>query len=132
MYYFSNLEPVHCSMSCSNCCFLTYIQVFQEAGKVVWYSHFFKNFPQFVVIHTVKDFSIVNEAELHFFFFEFSCFFCDPTDVCNLISYQEFLQLRTLNNIKQFLQDYFFSTFIKYFFLSSMNIQLCGEVSKNK
>ena len=43
-------------MSSSNCCFLTCIQVFQEAGKVVWYSHLFKNFPQFFVIHTVKGF----------------------------------------------------------------------------
>ena len=51
---------------------------------MVWYSHLFKNFPQFVVIHTVKGFSIVNEAEV--VFLEFSCFFYDPTDVGNLIS----------------------------------------------
>ena len=51
---FSNLEPVHCSMSSSNCCFLTYIPVSQETGKVVWYSHLVKNFLQFVVIHAVK------------------------------------------------------------------------------
>ena len=48
-------------MQCSNCCFLTHIQVSQETDKVVWYSHFFKNFPQFVVIYTVKGFSIVSE-----------------------------------------------------------------------
>ena len=54
-------------MSDSNCCFLTCIQVSQEADKVVWYSHLLKNFPQFVVIHTVKDFSTVNEAEVYFF-----------------------------------------------------------------
>ena len=72
-------------MSSSNCCFLTCIQVFQEAGKVVWYSHLFKNFPQFVMIHTVKGFSIVNEAEVNVFL-EFSCFFHDPMDVGNLIS----------------------------------------------
>ena len=54
MYSFPNLEPVCCSMSGSNCCFLTCIQVSQEASKVLWYSHVFKNFPQFVVIHTVK------------------------------------------------------------------------------
>ena len=70
-------------MSSSNCCFLTCIQVFQEAGQVVWYSHLFKNFPQFVVIHTVEDFSVVNEADV---FLDFSCFFCDPTDASNLIS----------------------------------------------
>ena len=53
MYSFHNLEPV-CSMSGSNCCFLTCIQISQEAGKVVWYSHLFKNFSHFVVIHTVE------------------------------------------------------------------------------
>ena len=68
MYSFSYLEPVCCSMSSFTCCFLTCIQISQEAGQVVWYSHLFKNFPRFVVIHTVKDFSIVNEAQVSFFF----------------------------------------------------------------
>ena len=54
-------------MSSSNCCFLTCIQVFQEAGQVVWYSHLFQNFPQFIVIHTVKGFGIVNKAEIDIF-----------------------------------------------------------------
>ena len=63
-------------MSSSNCCFLTCIQVSQEAGKVVWYSHLIKNIPQFVVIHTVKGFSIVNEAEVDAFL-EFPCFLYD-------------------------------------------------------
>ena len=72
-------------MSSFNCCFLTCIQFSQETGKVVWYSHLFKNFPQFVVIHTVKSFSVVNEAEVGVFL-EFSCFFYDPSDVGNLIS----------------------------------------------
>ena len=67
-----------------NCCFLTGIQVSQEAGQVVWYSHLLKNFPQFVVIHTVKGFSIINEAEVDVFL-AFSCFSYDPTDVGNLI-----------------------------------------------
>ena len=71
-------------VSCTNCCFLTCTQVSQEAGKVVWYSHFFKNFTQFVVIHTVRGFSLVNEAEVHVFL-EFSCFFYDPVFVGNLI-----------------------------------------------
>ena len=62
MYSFPNLEPVCCSMSSSNCCFLTCIQISQEAGQVVWYSHLFQNFPQFIVIHTVKGFGIVNKA----------------------------------------------------------------------
>ena len=72
-------------MSSSNYCFLTCTQISQEAGQVVWYSHLFKSFPQFVVIHTVKGFSIVNEAAVDAFL-EFSCFFYDPTDVGNLIS----------------------------------------------
>ena len=63
MHSFSYLELVCCSMSSSNCCFLTCIQVSQEAGQVVWYSHLFKNFPQFVVIHTGKGFGIVNKVE---------------------------------------------------------------------
>ena len=66
-------------------CFWWYRQVSQETGKVVWYSHLFKNFPQFVVIHTVKSLSIVNEAEVDVFL-EFPCFLYDPTNVGNLIS----------------------------------------------
>ena len=85
MYSFSDLEPVCCSMSSSNCCFLTYMQIPQEAGKVVWYSHLFKNIPQSVVIHKVRDFGIVNKGEVNVFL-ELSCFFNDPTDVSNLIS----------------------------------------------
>ena len=73
MYSLPYLEPVHCSMSDSNCCFLTCIHISQEAGKMVWYSHLFKNFPQFVVIHTVKDFAVVNKAEVDVFL-ELSCF----------------------------------------------------------
>src|SRR5574337_40584 len=61
MYSFPNLEPVCCSTSGSNCCFMTRIQISQEAGQVVWYSHLFKNFPEFVVIHTVKSFGIRSE-----------------------------------------------------------------------
>ena len=54
-------------MSSSNCCFLICIQVSQEAGQVVWYSHLLQNFPQFIVIHTVEGFGIVNEAEIDVF-----------------------------------------------------------------
>ena len=64
MYSFPSFEPVHCSMSGSNYCFFICIQVAQEAGKVVRYSHLLKNFPQFVVIHRVKGFRVVNEAEV--------------------------------------------------------------------
>ena len=72
-------------MSSSNCCFLTCIQISQEAGQVVWYFHLFQNFPQFLVIQTVKGFGIVNKAEVDVFL-ELSCFFDDPADVGNLIS----------------------------------------------
>ena len=84
MYFFPDLEPAHCSMSGCNCCFLTYIQISQEAGQVVWYSHLLKNFPEFAVIHTVKGFGIVNKAEVDVFL-KLSCFCYDPTDVGNLI-----------------------------------------------
>ena len=63
-----------------NCCFLTYMQISQKAGKVIWYSHLLKNFPQFVVIHTVKDFGIVNKIEIDVFM-ELTCFSEDPVDV---------------------------------------------------
>ena len=66
-YSFPDLEPVCYSMSSSNCCFLTCIQISQEAGQVVWYFHLLKKFPQFVVIHTVNGFSVVNKAEVEFF-----------------------------------------------------------------
>ena len=72
-------------MSSSNCCFLTCIQISQEADQLVWYSHLFQNFPQFIVIHTVKGFGIINKAEIDAFL-ELSCFFHDPADVGNLIS----------------------------------------------
>ena len=67
-------------MSSSNSCFLTCIQISHEVGQVVWYSYLFQNFPQFIVIHTVKDFGIVNKAERDVFL-ELSCFIYDPTDV---------------------------------------------------
>ena len=72
-------------MSNSNCWFPTCIQVSQEAGQVVWYSHLLQNFPQFIVIHTVKGFGIVNKAEIDVFL-KLSYFFDDPADVGNVIS----------------------------------------------
>ena len=83
-------------MSDSSCCFLTCIYVSQEAGKAVWYSHLFKNFPQFVVIHTVKGFGIVNKTEVDVFL-ELSCFFDDPPDVGNLISGSSAFSKTSLN-----------------------------------
>src|SRR5574341_1332821 len=96
MYSFPNLEPACCSMSDSNCRFFTFLQVSWEAGKVVWYSHLFKNFPQFVVTHTVKGFSIINEAEVDVFL-EFPCFFYDPSNVGNLISGSSAFSKSSLN-----------------------------------
>ena len=83
MHSFPDLKPICCSMSSSNCCFLTNIQISQESGQVTWYSHLFQNFPQFVVIHTVKGFGVVNKADV---LLELSCFFDNLTDVGNLIS----------------------------------------------
>ena len=87
-------------MSSSNCCFLTCIQISQEAGQVVWYSHLFQNFPQFIVVHTVRGFGIVNKAEIGVFL-ELSCFFDDPVDVGNLISGSSVF-FKTSFNIRKF------------------------------
>ena len=86
-------------MSSSNCCLL----ISQEAGHVVWYSHLLKNFPQFVVIHTVKSFGIVNKTEIDVFV-EPSCFFDDPVDVGNLISGSSAFSKSSLN-IRKFIVD---------------------------
>ena len=96
MYSFSYLEPVCCSMSSSNCCFLTCIQVSQEASQVVWHPLLFQNFPQFIVIHAVKSFGIVNKADIDVFL-ELSCFFHDPGDVDNLISGSSAFSKTSLN-----------------------------------
>ena len=82
-------------MSSSSCCFLTCIQISQEAGQVVWYSHSFRIF-QFIVIHTVKSFGLVNKAEIDVFL-ERSCFFHDPADVGNLISGSSAFSKTSLN-----------------------------------
>src|SRR5574340_44708 len=96
MYSVSYLEQVCRPMSSSNCCFLTCIQVSQEAGQVVLYSPLLKNFPQFIVTHTVKGFGIVNKAEIDVFL-ELSCFFADPADVCSLISGSSAFSKTSLN-----------------------------------
>ena len=99
MYSFPNLETVCCSMLGSNCCFLTCAQVYQESGKMVWFSHLFKNFPQFIVIHTVKGFGVVNKAEVDVFL-KFSCIFNDSSGVGNLISGSSALSKSSLNILK--------------------------------
>ena len=104
MYSFPDLEPVCSSMSGSNCCFLTYIQTSQEAGQVIWYSHLLKNFPQFVVIRTVKGFDIVNKAEVDVFL-ELSGFFDDPMGVGNLISGREFQGVTNHDMVRRVYND---------------------------
>ena len=83
-------------MFSSNCCFLTWIQVSQEAGQVVWDSHLLQNFPQFIVIHTVKGFGIVNKAQIDVFL-KLSWFFNDPADVGNLVSGSSAFSKTSLN-----------------------------------
>ena len=100
MYSFPYLKPVYCSMSNSNCCFLICIQGFSgHRCKVVWYSHLFKNFPQFVVNHTVEGLGIINKAEVGVFL-ELSCFFYDSVDVCNLLSGSSDFSKSNLNILK--------------------------------
>ena len=100
MYSFPDLEPAFCSTSMSNYCFLTCMHTSQEAGQAVWSSHVFQNFPQFIVIHTVKGFGIVNKAETDVFL-ELSCFFHDPAEVANLISGSSAFSKTSLN-IREF------------------------------
>ena len=105
-----NIQPWHTSfpiwnqsifMSSSNCWFLTRIQVFQESGKVVWYSHLFQNFPQFVEIQTIKGFGVVSKAEVDVFL-KLSCFYYDPSDVGSLISGFSFLNPAWTSGSSQF------------------------------
>ena len=84
-------------MSVSNCCSFTWIQISQEAGKVVWYSHLLKNFPVSCDLH--KDFGVINKAEIDVFL-ELSCFFYDPADVGNLISGSSAFSKSSLNICK--------------------------------
>ena len=109
-------------MCSCNCCFLICIQISQEAGKVVWYSHLLKNFPQFVVIYTVKSFSfsfLVNE-EVNVFL-ELSCFFNDPADVGNLISDSSAFSKTSLNK-----------TFLSFHVPKrTRNIDSCPEIGNN-
>ena len=83
-------------MSSSNCCFLICTQISQDVGKVFWDPHLLKNFPQFIVIHIVKGFGIVNKAEIDVFL-ELSCSVDDPVDVGNLISGSSAFSKTSLN-----------------------------------
>ena len=108
MYSSPNLEPVRCPVSGSDCCFLTCIQISQGAGQVAWYSHLFKNFPQFIVIYTAKDFSIVNEAE----YFWNSLAFSMIQDVGSLISDSSAFSKSILNSLWAMIQEYILHTYL--------------------
>ena len=112
-------------MSSSNCCFLTCIQVSQEAEQVVWYSHLFQNFPQFIVIYTVQGFGIVNKAEIDVFL-QLSCFFNDPMDVGNLISDSSAFSKTSLN-ICKFTVHIFLKPGLENF-ESLSQVQLCDPM----
>ena len=103
-------------MSSFNYCFLTCIQISQEAGQVVWYSYLLKNFPQFIVIHTVNGFGIVNKAEVDVFL-ELYCFFDDPADVGNLISGSSAFSKTSLN-IWKFMVHVLYDILIMYITIS--------------
>ena len=119
MYSFFYLKSVRCSLSSSNCCFVTCIPVPHEAGQVLprWYSLLFQNFPHFIVIHTVKGFGIVNDGEFEVFL-ELSCFLHDPVNVGNLISDSFAFSKSNLYNWKfsvQVLLKYSLKDFEHYF-----------------
>ena len=131
MYFFPSLEPVYCYMSSSNCCFLICIQISQEAGQVVWYSHLFQNFPQFIVIHIVKGFVVVNKAKLYVFL-EHCCFLNDPVDVGNLISGSSPFSKSSLN-IWKFTVHILFEAWLGEFWALLCKhvkwVQLCGSLN---
>ena len=121
-------------MSSSNCCFLTCIQISQEADQVVWYSHLFQNCPLYsivlTVIHTVKGFGVVNKAKVDVFL-ELSCFFDDPIDVENLISGSSAFSKSSLN-IWKFIVHVLLKPGLEnfeHYFASMRWVQLCGSLS---
>ena len=115
-------------MSSFNCRFLTCIQIPQEAGQVVWYSHLLKNFPQFVVIHT--NVLVVNKAEVDVFL-ELSCFFYDSVDFDNLISDYSAFSKSSLNILKFMIQELLRPGLenFEHYFASLRWVQLCGSLS---
>ena len=130
MYSFPNLDPVHCSMSGSNCCFLTCIQISQEAGQLVWYPHLLKNLSQFVAIYIVRGFSIVNEADIDVYL-EFLRIFCDPTNVGNLISDSSVFSKSSLNIYKFMVHILLRPNLenLQHCFASVWNEYLCGSLN---
>ena len=117
------MESGCCSLSSSNCCFLICIQISQEACQVVWYSHLFQNFLQFIVIHTVKGFGIVRKAELDVFL-ELSCSFDDPADVGNLISGSSAFSKTSLNIWKLMVHEFWALLYWRV-----RRVQLCSSLN---
>ena len=130
MYSFSYLESVCCSMSSSNCCFLTCIQISQETGQVVCYSHLLKNFPQYIVIHIVKGFGIFYKAEIDVCL-KLSCFSDDPADVGNLTSGSSAFSKTSLN-IWKFMVHVFLKSGLENFehYFTEINL-LCIKAGVN-
>ena len=120
-------------MFSSNYCFLTCIQIFQEAGQVIWFSHLFQNFPQFVVIHTVQSFSIVNKAEVDVFL-ELFCIFDEPADV-DLIWFDFWflclfwIQLEHLKVHSSSTVETWFGEFWALLYWRVRWVQLCGSLN---
>ena len=106
------------------------MQISQEAGQVVWYSYLFQNFPQFIVIHTVKGFGIVNKAEVDVFL-ELSCFFNDPVDDGDLISGSSAFSKTSLNlwNHGSCIAEAWLGEFWSLLYLCVRWVQLCGSLS---
>ena len=125
---FPSLEPVHCFMSASTYCFLSCKQISQEVGKVVWYSHLLKNFPQFVVIHTVKVFGIVNKTEVDVFPKLF-CFFYDPADAGKLVSVSSAFSKSSLN-ICKFSFTYYWNLAWKILSVTLLACEMSAVVQK--
>ena len=129
MYSFSYLEPVCYSMSSSNCCFLTCIQLSQDAGQVVWYSISFRIFHSFLWSTQSKALA-VNKAEIDVFL-ELSCFFHDPADVGNVISGSSAFPKTSLN-IWKFMVHVLLKpgleNFEHYFLLAVRWVQLWGSL----
>ena len=117
-------------MSSSNCCFLTCIQISQEAGQVVWFSYLFQNLPQYIVIHIVKGFGIVNQAEIDVLL-ELSCFFHDPADFGNLISGSSAFSKTSLNirNFGSRIAEAWLGEFWALLYLCMRWVQLFGSFS---
>ena len=107
-------------MSSSNCCFLTCIQVSQESGQVVWYAHFFQNFPQLILIHTVKGFGIVSKAEIDF------------SGTLLLFQWSKGLYLQTLTGRPLVAISGYEETKVKLHIRVELNYTLCTAFLKDK